>query len=261
MKVFLGIFLVLCVIVFGVVFTTQSTQGQKEQHKESKDKPTTVRKGQITDKNRAFSKKYEKIYDFREGKKLTETKQSGGIGIFIGAGATAAGFTYGSVITANQFLEKLSCEADAVVVGKVENKESHLSADETFVYSAYDFEVKKVIKDNPKSYIEINKSIEVTRPGGFIKIDEQEIKFDDASYESLKPSKEYLLFLKFVPEANGYTVSSPEGDFALENNTFKSLSSRGLLNELRSGTDSEILSSMVQSAVSSNCTQYLSGEK
>lgn len=67
-----------------------------------------------------------------------------------------------------------------------------------------------------------------------------------------------MLFLKFIPEVNGFVVSSPEGDFAIENNTFKSISSSGVVNKLREGTDPESLLNMVQNSVSSNCNQYLS---
>lgn len=67
------------------------------------------------------------------------------------------------------------------------------------------------------------------------------------------------MFLKFVPTVNGYVVATPEGDFVLERNTFKRLSTGGLLNDLKNDTDSEILLSMVQNAITANCSQYLSG--
>ncbi len=211
MKIFIGFLLAVSAVVFGIFFATPSSQGQKQQ----KDEPTVVQKGRVTDKDRAFSKEYKKLYGFREGEKLTELKQEGGIGITIGVGSRPNS-TDSFVTTENQFLEKLSCEADAIVVGKVNKKQSHLSVDETFVYTSYDFQIKRVIKDNSVSPIDVNNTITVTRPGGFIKIDEQEIQFDDASYKSLELNKEYLLFLKFVPEANGYKVFNSQSDFALE---------------------------------------------
>ncbi len=231
----------------------QSSKPQ-QQHEEA----TIVQKGKVTNEEREYSKEYKKIYGNGDGKKLTEIREPGGIGIFIGPGSAPRSKSE-TVITANQFLERLSCQSDAVVVGMVKNKMSHLSDDETFVYTRYDFAVKRIIKDNSDSLIENSRTIAVTRPGGFIKIDEQVIKFDDASYKPLESNKDYLLFLKFVPTVNGYVVATPEGDFVLERNTFKRLSTGGLLNDLKNDTDSEILLSMVQNAITANCSQYLSG--
>jgi hypothetical protein len=85
----------------------------------------------------------------------------------------------------------------------------------------------------------------VTRPGGRISLDGQVIRAEDMSYEALQANKDYLLFLRFVPEANGYIVSSPEGDFLLEQRSTRTLSktalpdgladidSQSLLNEIR----------------------------
>jgi hypothetical protein len=254
MKIFIGFLLAVSVVVFGIFFATPSSQGQKQQ----KDEPTTVQKGKATAEEKVFSEEYKKLYVFREEKKLTDLKQEGGIGITIGSGSRPNS-TDVSVATENQFLEKLTCEADAVVVGKVNKKQSHLSADETFVYTSYEFQIRRVIKNNFVSHIEVNNFITVTRPGGFIKIDEQVIQFDDASYKPLELNKEYLLFLKFIPEANGYKVFNSQSDFVFENNTFKRLSKRKSPNEPKGNINSEMLLNVVQGAVLANCDKSLSG--
>ncbi|CAN5745226.1 hypothetical protein BH24ACI1_BH24ACI1_07680 [soil metagenome] len=258
MKLFASFLLIVGTFVCGIWLATNSTQGQQEQV-EQPDEPTVVKKGQITKQEKAYSKEYEKEYDYSNDPKLTEIKEPGGIGIVIGEGSFP-GSTDDTAITSNQFLEKLSCEADAVVVGKVKDKASHLTSDERFIYTAYDFEIKRTIKNNPASSIEIGKNIEITRPGGFIKIDDQLIKVEDKSYEPLKRNKEYLLFLKFVPSANGYKVFDSQSDFALENNAIIKLSKRALPKELKNGTKSKILLDLVQNASLVNCSQYLIGD-
>ena len=251
MKIFIGCFFAVFAIGFGIFFATPRTQGQKEQ-----DGPTVIKKGQITDKERGYSKEYKKLYGNRSDKKLTALKQKGGLGIVIGP-ADVAHSSDEPAITANQFLERLACRSDAIVIGAITSKSSHLSDDETFVYSEYDFKIENVIKDNLVSPITSGNTISVARPGGFIKIDEQLIKFDDASYKSLQRNKEYILFLKFLPIVNGYVVADPEGDFIIENKAFKTLSSHGLPNGLEEGIDSGVLVNMVQSAALSNCSQDL----
>lgn len=256
MKNTILISLILIIGIVGLLLTINPTQGQQTTKQDPDDQPTIVKKGQVTDKEREYSKQYKKKYANRHGKKLSEINHPDGIGIYIGPGSVAHS-TSEPTITANQFLEKLSCLADVVVNGTVKNKASHLSDDETFVYTEYDFEVKKIVKNNSKSPIVNNQNISVARPGGFIKIDQQLIKFDDGSYEPLKLNKEYLLFLKFVPTTNGYIVASPQGDFALEDNNFRSLSKRGFLNGLKKTTNLETLLNMVQNAVSANCNQSI----
>lgn len=254
----IGIVLFVLIVLLTVTSFRQEAQSNKLQ--QLKEEATVVRRGQgVTQEEYEYSKEYKKLYNYRrDGEKLTEIKEPEGIIINIGSGSKPRSSSE-RVLTANQFLEKLSCEADAVVVGTVNNSKSHLSADETFIYTSYDFEVKRIIKDSSQSPIETNGTIAVTRPGGSIRIDERVIKFHDASYELLKKNKEYLLFLKFVPTANGYIVSSIEGDFTLEDNNFKSISKRGVVKELRNGIDSKKLLDMVESVTSSNCSQYLLG--
>lgn len=247
--------IILCVALFmiiGIIATagSQTQTGNQPQQ----DEATVVKRGQATDKEKEYSKEYRKIYSDRAGKKITEIKQKGNIGVSIGVGSYPRSKDEG-VISINQFLEKLSCQTDTIVEGVIRNKKSHLSDDETFVFTEYNFDVKKVLKNNAKLTIGTNQTISITRPGGLIKVDNQLIKFEDLNYEPLKINREYLLFLKFVPLAKGYVTASPEGDFLLDNNMFKSLSKRGLINEINKDVESEILFNRIQSAVSANCNQ------
>lgn len=262
MKIFVGLLLAIFVAIAGISFTSPPTRGQKEQRD---DKPTVVQKGQITEKEREYSKEYEKLYSDRNGLKLTAMSESGEregkeqeIGVSIGVPTIP---TIGSSSPTNNsnLLKDLSCKADAVVIGLVNNKTAHLTVDETFIYTEYEFSVEDVLKNNSSSPIEVNKSIQITRPGGLIKLDGQVVRVEDKSYEPLQTKKKYLLFLRSVPSADGYIVSDARGDFLLENNSFKKLSKITSPEGLKDGSDVRTLFNNVRDSISTGCEQRLTG--
>lgn len=258
MKVLVVCFLIICVVVIGVFFATPSTQGQKEQN----DEATVVQKGQVTEKEREFSKEYKKLYSFRKGRKFSEIIEESEhlrttteeLKSYVGI---PGGFFMPDApdVTSAEFLGKLSCKSDAIVVGSIKSKSSHMTEDETFIYTEYEFTVQDIVKNNSASPIEINNQIQITRPGGLIKLDNRLIRLEDQSYEPLQRNKKYLLFIRFVPTANGYMVASPEGDFVFENNSFKTLAKRLLPKELKSGDNLETLLNAVRNSTSAICNQ------
>lgn len=236
---------------------TFATFRQQAQDKSSvqKDEPTLVKKGQVTEKEKAYSREFEKEYDRSDEPKLTEIDEPGGLGIVIGE-PTYPSSPYDVPITSKRFLGKLACQADAVVVGVVKDKTSHLTENEKFIFTSYILEVKTTIKDNAKSPIELGASLEVTRPGGFIKIGEQLVKLDDRSFKPLETGKEYLLYLRFVSSAKGYKVFDFQSDFALENGVAKSLSSQLKQPELKNGAKSKDILELAKTAALTDCSEY-----
>ncbi len=252
----IGIVLLFVVGLFAITSFRQEAQTAKPQQ----DEVTIVHKGQVTEKEREYSKEYKKIYFYRKGQKLSEisetSKRRGNtkeIGVIIGIPDI---ITVGDnqIPTASEFLSDLSCKADAIILGSAKRQEAHLTDDETFVYTEYDFSVQRVLKNNLGSPIEVNSTIQITRPGGLIKFDNQIIRAEDLSYEPLQKNKEYLLFLKFVPTTNGYVVSSPESDFILDNKSFKKLTKLASPEELTS-KDSQSLLNDVSNSVLAGCRQ------
>ncbi len=263
MKIFVGFLLAVSIVVFGIFFATPATKGQKEEM----DEATVVRRGQVTEKEREYSEEYKKLYSYRQGRKLTElseigkrkgNKQEAGVSIGLPLVPTI-GNAPGT--SASEFLEELSCNADAVVIGTVKSKVSHLTADETFVYTEYDFLVEDIVKNNSASQIKVNNSIQFTRPGGLIKLDNQAIRVEDKSYPPLGKHKKYLLFLKFVPSANGYIVSDARGDFILEDNSFRKISRLEVPRELESKNEPQTLLGEVRNSVSSDCHNSTGGNQ
>jgi len=219
-KIVLGFFLVVCAIVFGIFFATPTIQGQK-------DEATVVRRGQITEREREYSKIYEKEYDFRKGEKLSQIRGNE-VTIFE---PSIPGNPDALSLTAEKLLNDLSCNSDAAVSGSVTAKSSHLTEDESFIYTEYDFSVKEVIKNNAAAPIDSNSNIQITRPGGIIRLDGRVIKLTDRSFEALNVNNQYLLFLKFVPATGGYKAFNPQGDFRLQSGEFSKLTTKGELPE------------------------------
>lgn len=262
-----GIVLVAAAILFAVTTFRQEAQSNKPQQQQ--EEATVVKKGQVTEKEREYSKEYKKLYEHSKDRKLSEIiertqlirKGTEEIRVEIGFGEPEViDYPDAPVISTADFLRALSCSADAIIVGSVISKSAHLSEDETFVYSEYEFSVKNILKNNSVSPIKVNNSVEVTRPGGIVIINNQRIRVEDSAYEPLQKNKEYVLFLRFVRSANGYVVASEEGDFALENNSFKRLTKQALPEDLKSGNNLQKLLSDVHTAVTSGCNKSTQGD-
>lgn len=259
----IGIVLITAVILFTISSFHQEAQSSKSQSQQ--EEATVVQKGQVTEKEREYSKEYQKMYSDRKGHKLSAISEIGKsrgntqeAGVSIGV-PTVPTIGDSLLINGSNFLKDLSCKADAVFVGTVKNKAAHLTEDETFVYTEYEFLVEDVLKNNSLSPVEANNGVQVTRPGGLIKLDNQVIRVEDKSYEPLQIKKRYLLFLRFLPLANGYIVSDVKGDFLLENNSAKKLSKFSLPEGIENNNGSETLFSNIRSSISTGCEQKLAG--
>ncbi len=263
------IVLVTAAILFAVTTFHQQAQDRQIQNKpqSQQDEATVVQRGQITEKEREYSKEYEKLYSDRKGTKLTElseiSRRKGNkqeIGVSLGVPTIP---TVGNSSSTGNYnlLTDLSCKAEAVVIGSVKNKTAHLTEDETFIYTEYELSVEDILKNNSVLPIKTGENIQITRPGGLIKLDDQLIRFEDKLYEPLQTKQKYLLFLQFVPSANGYIVSDVRGDFLLENDSFRSLSPIALPEGVFANKDSKRLFSNIRNSLLSACQDNSSGGK
>ncbi|HBR56779.1 MAG TPA: hypothetical protein DEA22_04820 [Blastocatellia bacterium] len=252
MKLFAGFLLVGCCLASGNFFASPLTQGQKDQGNDA----TVVQRGQVTEKEHIYSNEYRKMYP-RRGRTFTELinrsiragKTTEEIGILV-LEPEIPDDPDAPKVTPTQFMEKQSCNSDAIVVGTVQDKKSHMTDDEKDIYTAYTLIVSKVLKNNLKLTIQVEDVIEVTRPGGIIKLDGRRIKAEDRTYPFLQKEKSYLLFLRFIPSISGYIVAGPDSDYRREDDgSFTPLFSTYLPYEVRHGknlstllTDQRILS-------------------
>jgi sortase (surface protein transpeptidase) len=165
----ISIVLLFVICLFAIASFRQEAQTTKPQQEEA----TVVQRGQLTEKEREYSKEYKKMYSYRKGYKLSQlaeaAKRNGNrqeVGVSIGEPSiptVGTAFPVTEKLTGKEFLGNLSCSADAVVLGSVSSKTAHLTEDETFVYTEYEFSVKEVLKNNSASFIDGN-TIQITRP-------------------------------------------------------------------------------------------------
>lgn len=250
MKIFLGFFLFVCVITFTIFFISPITQGQKEE----KDEATIVFKGQATEKERKYSKVYEKEYDALQGEKLSRMRGSE----MTVLEPSVPGSPYEVPPTAERFLNRLACNADLIIVGSVIGKAAHLTENESFVYTEYNLTVNEIIKNNESAPVEIKQEIEAVRPGGVIKLENRVIKVVDKSFAPLKINNKYLLFLKFVPDTGGYKAFNTAGDFQIVGKGFNKITSKALPDEMQGGMDAESLK-QISSAILLGCNTNIGG--
>jgi hypothetical protein len=247
---------------------TPSTFRQQAQNKSSlkKDEQATVQRGQFTAEELAYSKEYNKIYanfhDLQLDRLIKAGKHSKSQVVHKNIGLPFhAEFNRPVHKSPIKFLMNLSCKSDAVVVGSIESKAAHLIEGETFIYTQYEFRVEDVIKDNSALPITVNENIQVTRPGGLIKINDQLIQAEDQKYALLEANKKYLLFLKFVPAAKGYMVADVDGDFVLENDSFKTISRTTDVRDFKGIDDFQALANNTRSFALTDCSENTTGGK
>ena len=171
---------------------------RQEAQKSSDDKATPVKLGVMTERQRQHSK----LFTGRSvsGKKITDHV---GRHIVITIGSEEGSATAGSSVSLDDLLQSRTCESDLVVVGDIIEKESQLTEDATFIFTDYTVKIQQVLKKDsfqPEAFDEVT----VTRGGGRVELNGQEIEVREHEAEPLRIGHRYLLFLKRIPETGAY---------------------------------------------------------
>jgi hypothetical protein len=125
----------------------------------------------------------------------------------------------GQVGTRAQLIEmyrKISCFADAIVIGHTDVWLHHLTPSRTNIYTDYDFVVEDVVKNNGASTLYAGKRIVLTRPGGSMQLGAGTLKTVDVQqdmYPHLQANTSYLIFLNYIPASGGYEAKGPNATF------------------------------------------------
>lgn len=245
--------------IFGLLFTVSGSLAQVNSQ-DREDEPTIVISGQRTKKEKEYSKVYPKLErkltgaaEFAPKRGLKEEMlQTLGQPMFMDLG--------GKPKTGAEFLGDLVCKSSAIVLGYRNGRTAHLTEDESWVYTEYDFVVKDVLKDNPVSPIDNGGTIQVTRSGGLISYSDQVIRVRGPFTVQLKKNKIYLLFLHYVPGANGYSAADFQGDFVQTGNRFAPLSNYGVPRGVNELLDSQTLLNSIKKSVSIGCNETSEGK-
>lgn len=139
--------------------------------------------------------------------------------------------------TPESYFHHLRNASDAVIRGRVKNRTSQITEDDSFLFTDYNLLVAEVFKNNSVATIETGGRITVTQPGGKVLVDGVIVKAIDEAFESLPINDhDVVLFLKFIPETGAYKVTQPTGSFELSGPILRPLTGVAFPpNVLRSG--------------------------
>jgi hypothetical protein len=174
---------------------------------------TVIQQGVITPEQKEHSNLYREYS--RGQKSIPEQLGSGMPGVLIKVGPPLEGVTRNPTpISLQDFLRKLACDSDAVVIGRVKEKSSQMTESEDFVFTDYQLTVDEVLKDSAGRIIPQTEII-VTKPGGKIQIGGKIIQAIDVSFMALSEGKRYLLFLHRIPPTGAYKAVNSVSSFEL----------------------------------------------
>lgn len=168
-----------------------------------REEPTPIRPGVMTAKQRAHSKLFRGYAgEVTRGKKLSQlVAERGDVRLVRYAGTPILPRSPNG----NDFLQKLACEADAVVVGEVKSKFSQISEEGAFLFTDYDLSVQEVLKNASRAPIPPAAEVTVTRTGGAAKLNGHTISTVDLAQKPLAVGGRYLLFLRLIPATGAYS--------------------------------------------------------
>ena len=178
--------------------TPQQAQNMKKQQEEA----TPIEEGVMTEKERKHSRLFKGYEDVAKGKKLREIMENTGGDVNVGR--LIGNLIVPTTFNLNQYLNDLTCKADAVVIGTLTKKASQLNGEGTFTFTEYDINVEEVLKNNAADPIQANGNVTVVRSGGSIKLNGHIVTATDFAEKPLEKGGKYLLFLRFVPETGAY---------------------------------------------------------
>ena len=133
----------------------------------------------------------------------------------------------------------MACASDAVVLGTAASHTSHLTADNTFLYSDWTFTVNQVLKNNAKASMSANSVITIARPGGQIETNGRKVYAIDDNFAAFHSGDQYLLFLQFIEQVGTYEAKA-ENVFRISGEKVGHLTQHAMTNLEDEGADTLI---------------------
>jgi len=264
-KLFIGfILLVSVVLALGFSTTIRSSKNVRadkkpqrnkleEKIKEEVGKPTPIKEGVMTDKQRKHSKLFKRYESSTGGKKLRDMVEAQSE-IFL---AKMAGLEIRIDNDLNAYLRKLTCNASAVFLATVQSKSSQLLDEGTFTFTDYEMRIDEVLKNNSSSPIEPNMIVTYTGPGGAVELDGKVINAIDYRSEPLQLGEQYLIYAAFLPDTASYRgLDISGGDaFEIKHGVIRQASKRSQPLGANGTADSGQFMSLVRPAVYQSCAK------
>lgn len=186
---------------------------QKPDNGQDKDPATRIEPGVMTERQREHSKLYDNFYTKGQGR-LDEDPPSQRVRDFQADMYKPPGLEHVvEPISPEQFMQRRSCAADAVLAGYVIDRASQLVESAQFLFTEYTVRITDVYKNNALSEVLPGSEITVVRPGGKVEIRGRTVKTIDARFLPLTIGSRVLLFLKYIPKTGSYDSAFDRGSF------------------------------------------------
>jgi len=215
------LFLMAVTISVATVFAAMRGQSRKGTTSNKKEDATPIQEGVMTERQ----KQHSKLYQRSGGRNLRNIGKSLVIVIpppFIEPDDEK------TPPTIEELLQRITCNADAVVVGTVTNKTSQLTEDGSFVFTDYDMQVEEIIKNTAQTSIQPSDNIVITRSGGAVQFNGKVIRAIDKSSQPLETGSRYLLSLQRIASSDDYRTLNTESSFELDQNHVRRLTTKHL---------------------------------
>jgi hypothetical protein len=182
-------------------------QNAQSQRPYEKDEPTLIKNGEISDKQKKHSKRY------NQGSKARSLimKVDKDLQIIIGEPYSSSE----ADMTQEEYIKKLTCGADTIFSGRVLRKSSQLSEDNKSVFTDYEIEIANTIKNSTPLALEIGDVATVSRSGGAVKLNGFLVDVLDKSFKRLIVGEQYLLFVNYLSDTESFVSSDREGVFEI----------------------------------------------
>jgi hypothetical protein len=200
-------------------------------------------------------KEHSKLYgEYKTGKKISELVAEIG-DVTIRRNTPLSGGDLGGYATnPHESLRRMTCDADAVVIGKVQNKLSQISESQDFIFTDYEMTVAEVLKDNAAGPIQAGTNLIITRPGGKIRMNGRTVEAIDNAFEPFTLEGQYLLFLRFIPATGAYKAVGSKSSFQLRGKAIHRLTKETVsLESETKNTDVDAFVNEIRTALSGGC--------
>jgi hypothetical protein len=255
MQIFKRNKIVLCAALAVMLVITSialRSRGQNNLAAAREEDPSPVQEGVMTEKQRGHSKLFSQRYAYRKDQKLRDLKGHGDIQVTIGVGDKPRS-TSAPPFNLNEFLRRMTCDSDAVLVGQVKDKVSQLTENGEFTFTDYQVITEVILKNNTAAPINPQSTIIVTRPGGAILLNGKVIRGIDLSYKPFELGGRVLLFLKFIPATGAYETFRGEGSFMITGDELIKLTEERFPSELEGEKDAVSFINKIRSQFADSC--------
>ena len=209
-------------IVAGVGAAKRQDKDKKQYQAESAD-ATPIQLGVMTEKQEQHSKLYSQ---YNRMHKIPDLLKLNDDGIIIHRSLPTP-FSYsGQVPSEADEIKRITCAADTIVLGTVQSSASQITEGQSFLFTDYVLLVQQVLKNNSRSLLQQEAEITITRPGGAVLIDNKRVIALDDSFQPLRQGKQYLLFLRYLPETESFAPIKTGESYEVNRNTLQLLEHR-----------------------------------